>query len=180
MNANYLINRLVELGCTRVRAAEVVKTALTDNVPADHLSRQISDWSRYCLSDRGKSIAAVGHFIAAKIEQDQLCPDFEAVTRSLKTEEWRRAVREVATEYVVVARQAGMAITTAFEQRARDEAELDQLYRMQTAWLDRMAELSGAAQQLHDAGYRSDFPAFAWNTSPYAGSIRRLEERLGV
>ncbi|HEY4690007.1 MAG TPA: hypothetical protein VIK33_11900 [Anaerolineae bacterium] len=86
-----LVAHLVSLGCGRKRAEQAITTTLLrDDVPANTHDLLLA-WAQYALSPHAASINAKGYFVAARVEQGQKPPDFEALLDEVKHASWLRA-----------------------------------------------------------------------------------------
>jgi|WetSurMetagenome_2_1015567.scaffolds.fasta_scaffold280751_2 hypothetical protein len=173
-----LVDVLVKLGCSSERADQVIAKAIERGDDVAELREQIALWRAYCLSERGKSIRAVGYFIAAKIEQSQPAPDLSpsrADTALLWQADIRRyrTARETAVAYTTTRTRPPLAI-----QWQTIESRLKVLYDLQDVWIDQQCAIDTAACFCRDSGLRVERTPWSWSDSPHAPEIARLETML--
>lgn len=173
-----LVDELVKLGCSAQRADQVIAQAIERGDDVAELREQIALWRAYCLSDRGKSIRAVGYFIAAKIEQGQSAPDLRP-SRTDTALLWQadlrryRTAREAVATYAATRTRPPLALSWQ-----TIESRLNVLYDLQDAWIDQQCAIDAAACFCQDFGQHVERTPWSWMDSPHAAEIARLETML--
>lgn len=173
-----LVDVLVKLGCGAERADQVIAKAIERGDDVAGLREQIALWRAYSLSDRGKSIRAVGYFIAAKIEQSQPAPDLSP-SRADVALLWQadirryRAVREAVAVYTTPRTRPPFALSW---QTIEDRLKV--LYDLQDEWIDQQCAIDAAACFCRDFGQHVERTPWSWSDSPHAAEIARLETMM--